>query len=58
MKKLIRLIVGCLAAINVFMLTAFAAIPSPEVYTSVGEKSNLCEKSLMQEEETFLMLQM
>ena len=34
MKKLIRLIVGCLAAINVFMLTAFAAIPSPEVYTS------------------------
>ena len=46
MKKLIRLIVGCLAAINVFMLTAFAAIPSPEVYTSVGEKSNLCEKSV------------
>lgn len=29
MKKLIRLIVGCLAAINVFILTAFAAIPSP-----------------------------
>ena len=46
MKKLIRLIVGCLAAINVFMLTAFAAIPSPEVYTSVGETSNLCEKSV------------
>ena len=42
MKKLIRLIVGCLAAINVFMLTAFAAIPSPEAYPSLGEKSNLC----------------
>ncbi len=43
MKKLIRLIVGCLVAINVFMLTAFAAVPSPEVYTSIEQKSNLCE---------------
>ena len=41
MKKLIRAILCCLVAINVFMLTAFAAVPSPEVYTSIDQKSNL-----------------
>ena len=43
MKKLIRAILCCLVAINVFMLTAFAAVPSPEVYTSIDQKSNLCD---------------
>lgn len=43
MKKLIRAIVCCLVAINVFMLTAFAAVPLPEVYTSVDQKSKLCD---------------
>ena len=35
MKKVIRLVMSCLVLINVFMTTAFAAVPSPEVYTSI-----------------------
>lgn len=67
MKKLIRAILCCLVAINVFMLTAFAAVPSPEVYTSIDQKSNLCDvkqsivlegRNLMQEEGLFLTRQM
>lgn len=46
MKKVIRLVMSCLVLINVFMTTAFAAVPSPEVYTSIEQKSNLCDKSV------------
>lgn len=46
MKKVIRLIIGCLVAINIFTMGAFAAIPLPEMYTSVELKSDLCDKSV------------
>ena len=46
MKKIVHLIVSCLALINVYMITAFASVPSPEVYTSIDQKSNLCDKSV------------
>jgi len=59
MKKVIRLVMSCLVLINVFMTTAFAAVPSPEVYTSIEQKSNryhivLVRSNPMQEEDVFL----
>ena len=46
MKRVIRLVISCLVLINVFMVTAFASIPSPEVYTSVNQQSDLCNKNV------------
>ena len=46
MKKIMRLAICILMAINVFTATAFAAIPSPLSYTSVDLESNLCDKSV------------
>lgn len=46
MKKLARLIIGCLVALNVFTATAFASIPRPDSYTSVDTESKLCDKSV------------
>ena len=43
MKKIARLVVGVLAAINVFVTTAFAAAPA-NYYTSVDQESALCAK--------------
>ena len=44
MKKVIRLLVSVLAIVNIFVGTAFAGIPSPEIYTSVNQESKLCDK--------------
>ncbi len=44
MKKIIRVIIGCLVLINVFVGTAFAGV-STLAYTSVDQVSNLCDKS-------------
>ena len=57
MKKIMRLAICILMAINVFTATAFAAIPSPLSYTSVDQESNLLLDH-MQEEEGFLYQQM
>lgn len=46
MKKIMRLVIGALMAINVFTTTAFAAVPLPLYYTSVDQESNLCDKSV------------
>ena len=46
MKKIMRLAICILMAINVFTATAFAATPSPLSYTSVDLESNLCDKSV------------
>ena len=46
MKRIVRLVICMLMAINVFTATAFAAIPSPLSYTSVDQESNLCDKSI------------
>lgn len=43
MKKIARLVIGVLAAVNVFMTTAFAAVPA-SYYTSVDQESALCAK--------------
>ena len=43
MKKIARLVIGVLAAVNVCMTTAFAAVPA-SYYTSVDQKSALCAK--------------
>ena len=60
MKKIMRLAIGVLMAMNVFTATAFAAVPSLD-YTSINQESKLCDnlivrglKNPMQEEETFL----
>ncbi len=45
MKKIARLVVGVLAAINVFVTTAFAAAPA-NYYTSVDQESALCGKEV------------
>ena len=45
MKKIARLVIGVLAAVNVFVSTAFAAIPT-SYYTSVDQESALCEKGV------------
>ena len=44
MKKILRVIIGCLVLINVFVGTAFAGTPAA-AYTSVDQISNLCDKS-------------
>ena len=46
MKKLARLVVCFLVIVNVFVATAFAGIPLPEAYTSIDQKSNLCDKNV------------
>ena len=46
MKRIVRMVICMLMAINVFTATAFAAIPSPLNYTSVDQKSNLCDKAV------------
>ena len=46
MKKVIRLLVSVLAIVNIFVGTAFAGIPSPEIYTSVNQESKLCDKNI------------
>ena len=45
MKKIARLVMGVLVAVNVFVSTAFAAIPT-SYYTSVDQESALCEKGV------------
>ena len=45
MKKLLRLAMCCLVAVNVLAVPAFARVPSPENYTSVEQESGLCDKS-------------
>lgn len=35
-----------LVIVNVFVATAFAGIPLPEAYTSIDQKSNLCDKNV------------
>ena len=52
MKKISRLILCFLATVNVFATTAFAAVPSQSVYTSVNEQSILCEKNVKYNTET------
>lgn len=52
MKKVSRLILCFLATVNVFATTAFAAVPSPSVYTSVNENSILCEQNVKYDTET------
>ena len=46
MKKLLRLAMCCLVAVNVLAVPAFARVPSPENYTSVEQESGLCDKSV------------
>ena len=46
MKNVIRLLVSVLAIVNIFVGTAFAGIPSPEIYTSVNQESKLCDKNI------------
>ena len=46
MTKLARLVVCFLVIVNVFVATAFAGIPLPEAYTSIDQKSNLCDKNV------------
>ena len=45
MKKIIRLAACFLVIVNVFVATAFAGVPLPETYTSIDQKSNLCDKN-------------
>lgn len=45
MKKIARLVIGVLAAVNVCMTTAFAAVPAG-YYTSVDQESVLCAKNV------------
>ena len=45
MKKIMRLAIGVLMAMNVFTATAFAAVPSLD-YTSINQESKLCDKSV------------
>ena len=52
MKKISRLILCLLATVNVFSTTAFAAVPSPEIYTSINTASSLCEKNVKYNTET------
>ena len=44
MRKIARLVIGVLAAVNVCMTTAFAAVPAASYYTSVDQESVLCAK--------------
>ena len=46
MKKLIRLAMCCLVAVNILAVPAFATVPSPANYTSVEQESDLCDKSV------------
>ena len=46
MKKLIRLVMCCLVAVNVLAVPAFAGTPLPANYTSVEQESGLCDKSV------------
>ena len=46
MKKLIRLAMCCLVAVNVLAVPVFAGVPSPANYTSVEQESDLCDKSV------------
>ena len=46
MRKIARLVIGVLAAVNVCMTTAFAAVPAASYYTSVDQESVLCAKGV------------
>ena len=57
MRKIARLVIGVLAAVNVCMTTAFAAVPAASYYTSVDQESVLCAKGVKFSTGTEKMLQ-
>ncbi len=57
MRKIARLVIGVLAAVNVCMTTAFAAVPATSYYTSVDQESVLCAKGVKFSTGTEKMLQ-